>query len=156
MLTKHVSDSEVIHHMTIVPADLNHRNTIFGGKVLAVADQIAGTVARLHCGIECVTVAVDSVRFLAQAKQGETLIVRASANNVWGSSMEIGVKVFSMITYPKREKHILSAYFTFVAVNQEDKPVEIPCKLSPMTPNEIRRFHQATERRKYRLSKKRR
>jgi acyl-CoA hydrolase len=138
-----------------VPSDLNHRNTIFGGRVLAVADQAAGIVAYRHSGVECVTVAVDSVSFLAPAKQGEILIFNAAVNNVWHSSLEIGVKVFSQ--HPKfgSEKHILSAYFTFVAVDDNDKSTEIPYKLSARSPEEMRRSGEANLRRQHRLRHKR-
>ncbi len=95
-MQKKVSDSAMsCYPVQVFPGDLNSKGTVFGGRVLAVMDSVAGYVAQKHTNMECVTLAVDSVRFLAPVKQGEILIYKASLNNVWQTSMEVGVKVFA-------------------------------------------------------------
>jgi acyl-CoA hydrolase len=155
MKFKKVSDSKVDQVPEFIfPSDLNAQNTVFGGKVLAMMDKIAGYVAYKHSGLVCRTLSVDSVRFLAPATQGEILIFQASVNRVWRSSMEIGVKVYSENVHINKLTHILSAYLTFVAIGDSDgKPMEIPYKITPETKDEERRYNQAEERRHHRLKK---
>ena len=151
---KKVSET-AIHDQTAVvyPNDLNPYGTLFGGRVLETCDWLDGVVARRHSGRVCVTLGVDSVRFLAPAKHGDTLVFKASVNRVWKTSMEIGLKVFAEDFRTLSRVHILSAYFTFVAVDDNMKPVEI-CPVIPETKEEERRYQQAEERRKLRLAKR--
>src|SRR5665213_3850318 len=91
---KRVSES-AIHDQTYIvfPNDLNSIGTLYGGRVLEQADRVAAVVAKRHSGRVCVTLGVDSVRFLAPARHGDILIFQAAVNHVWRTSMEIGVKV---------------------------------------------------------------
>jgi len=154
MQGKSVAES-AIHDQTAVvfPNDLNAYGTLFGGRVLDLCDRVAGVVAKRHSGRVCVTLGIDSVRFLAPAKHGDILVFKASINRVWKTSMEIGLKVFKEDFRTQERVHILSAYFTFVALDDHLKPVEIPGVI-PMTLEEKRRFIEAEERRLIRLRQK--
>jgi acyl-CoA hydrolase len=66
--------------------------------------------------------------------------------------MEIGLKAFAEDFRSLSRVHIVSAYFTFVALDDHMHPVEI-CSVIPETEEEIRRYTQAEERRKLRLQK---
>jgi acyl-CoA hydrolase len=148
---KYVAES-AIHDQTAVvfPNDLNSYGTLFGGRVLELADRVAGVVGKRHSGKVCVTLAIDSVRFLAPAKEGDILVFQASVNRVWKTSMEIGVKVFAENYKTLKRIHIFSAYFTFVALDDHLKPSSI-CPVIPTSKDEIRRYEQAEERRLIRL-----
>jgi acyl-CoA hydrolase len=148
---KTVSETAVQDQTAVVyPNDLNAYGTLFGGRVMELCDRLAGVVARRHSGRVCVTLGIDSVRFLAPARHGDTLVFKASVNRVWNTSMEVGIKVFAEDFRSLQKKHIVSAYFTFVAVDDHMKPVEID-PVIPETKEEIRRFEQAEERRKHRI-----
>ncbi len=149
---KKVSES-AIHDQTdvVYPNDLNAYGILFGGKVLETCDKLAGVVAKRHTGNVCVTLSVDSVRFLGPAKRGDILVFKASINRAWHSSMEIGLKVFSQDFKTLEQKHIVSAYFTFVAVDDHMKPIPI-CPVIPETEDEKRRYEQADKRRQLRLA----
>ena len=64
--------------------------------------------------------------------------------------MEIGLKVFAEDFRTLKRVHIVSAYFTFVALDDNMKPVGI-CPVIPETQEEKRRYEQAEQRRKHRL-----
>src|SRR6266550_2986448 len=124
---KPVSASAINDQTAIVfPDDLNSLGTLFGGRVMEQCDKICAVVARRHSGRNCVTLGIDSVRFLASARHGDILIFKAAVNRVWRSSMEIGMKVFAEDFHTMQRKHIVSAYFTFVAVDESLRPVELP------------------------------
>jgi acyl-CoA hydrolase len=67
--------------------------------------------------------------------------------------MEIGMKVFADDFHTLQRKHIVSAYFTFVGVDENLCPVEI-APVIPETEDEKRRYREADERRAARLKRK--
>ncbi len=147
---KKISESAVHDHVyRVFPNDLNSNNTVFGGLVMSTLDRICSVVAERHTGRVCVTVSVDSMHFLEPANRGDILVFKASINRVWKTSMEIGAKVIAENHRTGEKKHIVSAYFTFVAVDENQRPVEIP-QVIPETFFEKRRFKEAQQRRELR------
>lgn len=149
---KRPSESAVEQNVyKIFPNDLNSDYTVFGGLVMGLCDRTALIVAERHSGHSCVTAAVDSLNFLAPAHSGETLVLKASVNRAWRSSMEIGVHVLAEDSFRGDARHVVSAYLTFVALGKSGSPTEVPAVL-PETDIERRRFQAAEERRKSRLA----
>lgn len=136
----------------VFPNDLNSYGTLFGGRVLEIGDWVCGIVAKRHSGKVCVTLGIDSVRFLAPAKAGDILVFKASLNRAWNTSMEIGLKVFAQDFRNLEQRHIFSAYFTFVALDEKLRPCKIVGVL-PESEEEVRRFEDAEKRRKKRLER---
>ncbi len=148
---KTVAETAVTDHTyKVFPNDLNSHGTVFGGMVMAQADRVANVVAERHSERLCVTASVDSMHFLAPARRGETLVFMAACNRAWRTSMEIGIKVVSENYRTGTRVHILSAYFSFVALDDEHQPCECP-PIVPHTPIEKRRFEEAGARRRHRL-----
>jgi len=151
---KPVSASAIIDQVVeVFPNDLNPHGTLFGGKLMHLIDNLAAIVAKRHSGRVCVTLGIDSVRFLNPAMHGDILVCKASVNRTWKTSMEIGVKVIAEDFRSLDQKDILSAYFTFVAVDELGLPVEI-APVVPETPLEKRRFKEAELRRQRRKKEK--
>jgi len=134
----------------IFPNDLNSEQTVFGGLVMALCDRTALIVAERHSGTTCVTAAVDSLNFLSPARTGETLVVKASVNRAWHTSMEIGVRVVAENSRTGEVRHVVSAYLTFVGLGETGRPAAVPDVL-PETDEEKRRYRSAQVRRDARL-----
>lgn len=149
---KRVSES-AIHDQTalVFPNDLNSLGTLFGGRVLELADRVTAVVSQRHSGRVCVTLGIDSVRFLGPARHGDILVFQSAVNRVWRTSMEVGVKVFAENFKTLHRRHVFSAYFTFVALDDDQHPVEIAAVI-PETDEEQSRYRQADERRQARLA----
>jgi acyl-CoA hydrolase len=151
MDAKPVSASAINDQTAIVfPNDINTLGTLFGGRVMEMGDRVAAVVAKRHAGHNCVTLGIDSVRFLAAARHGDVLVFKAAVNRTWHTSMEIGLKVFAEDFRSMQRRHIVSAYFTFVAVDDELCPTPIAAVI-PESDEEKRRYEQADQRRTQRL-----
>lgn len=146
-----VSASIVNEHIyKVFPNDMNANATVFGGMVMATIDRISLVVAERHSRHVCVTASVDSVHFMAAARAGDTLIFSATCNRAWHTSMEIGCRVIAEDSYSGERRHIVSAYSTFVALDQDHKPVGVP-ELVCETDAQEQRFREAGLRREGRL-----
>ena len=149
---KPVSASSITDQVIeVFPNDLNPHGTLFGGRVMQIVDSLAAIVAKRHSGKICVTLGIDSVRFLNPARRGDILVCMASVNKAWHTSMEVGVKVVAEDFRTLEQKDILSAYFTFVAVDDDHKPIEI-IPVIPETEEQRKRFEEAEARRQQRLT----
>ena len=146
------SESAVDHNVyKVFPNDLNSKYTVFGGLVMSLCDRTALIVAERHAARPCVTAAVDSLNFLAPARAGDTLVIRAAVNRAWRSSMEIGVHVSAEHSHSGESRHVVSAYLTFVALGDDGKPQPVP-PLVPESAVEKRRFEDAGHRRDQRVT----
>lgn len=151
MQGKPVSASAINDQTAIVfPNDLNSLGTLFGGRVMAMCDEVAAVVAKRHTGRPCVTLIIDSVRFHSSARHGDILVFKSSINRVWRSSMEVGIKVFAEDFKTNIRKHIVSAYFVFVAIDDNLRPIEAP-PVIPESEDEKRRYAKAELRRQSRM-----
>ena len=149
---KTVAESAVSEQIyKIFPNDLNYNGNVFGGLIMAQMDRIAVVVAERHSGKLCVTVGVDAVQFIQPATGADTLIYSASCNRAWNTSMEIGVKVMAELSRSGARRHILSAYLTFIALDDNDKPSPVPAVV-PHSEAEVHRFQEAALRREARLA----
>ena len=153
MENNHINKSHVIKTEIIYPSHTNSLNTVFGGVIMSWVD-IAGSIsATRYSGRSVVTANMDDVHFIAPAYQGDIVTVKACVNYVHNTSMEVGVRVDSENYVKKYFHHIVSAYLTFVALDENKKPVRIP-PFTPQTPEEKKRFEDAKLRRKWRLERR--
>ena len=106
----------------VIPEDTNIYGNIFGGRVMELIDKAAAIAALRHCRMGVVTASLDSLDFIHPIKLGHIITLLAQVNRAWGSSMEVGVKVFSEDAITGEQVHTCTAYLTMVAVGRGDQP----------------------------------
>lgn len=143
------SQSEITQ--VVLPNDANPLGTILGGKVMHLVDIVAAIAAHRHSSSFVVTAAVDHMDFRCPIRVGEVIVLKSSVNRVFRCSMEVGVKVFREEQFTNRRRHTSSAYLTFVAIDENRKPKSAP-KIFPETTTEKRRYREAGNRRRWRIS----
>jgi len=148
---KPVSASRTEMVEVVLPQDANVFGNILGGRVMHLVDIAAAITAHRHCRSTAVTASVDHIDFRNPIRIGEVIILKASLNRAFHTSMEIGVKVFSEDLLTGEKKHTTSAYVTFVALDETRRPKPVPPVICE-TPEDRRRFREALVRRKYRLA----
>ncbi len=148
-----VSDSQHEAAELMMPHEANILGHVFGGAILAMMDKTAAVAAIRHSRTACVTVSVDRVDFREPIHVGDLVVMKASVNYVGRSSMEIGVRVEAEHLIEGVRRHTNSCYLTFVAVDKNGRPVEIPLVV-PETDVEKKRYAAAQERRRRRLEER--
>lgn len=136
----------------MMPPDANPAGNVHGGSIMKLIDQCALIVASRHSQANCVTASVDRIDFLNPAYVGNVVTLFGSLNYVGNTSMEVGVRVEDECLITGAKAHIASAYITYVALDKNDNPVEVP-RLIPETEEEMRRFREGKQRREKRLER---
>ena len=134
-----------------LPNDANGLGNVLGGKVMHLVDLAGAMAAMRHARRPVVTLSVDQLLFLHPVRVGELIVLRSSVNRVFRTSMEVGVKVTTEKLMTGERRHTCSAYLTFVALDENQRPTPIT-PVIPETEEEQRRYRQAGERRQYRLA----
>ena len=150
---KNTKDTIAIISRVMLPQDANPAGIVHGGVIMKEIDNAAGVVAVRHTRRICVTASIDRLDFHNPSFIGNLITVKASINMTGKTSMEIGVRVETEDLLAGTKVHLASAYLTFVALDENNKPVEVP-PLKLVTPEDIRRNKEAMDRRKLRLAEK--
>ncbi len=147
------AEGEVIMTELVLPSHTNALGTIFGGVVMSWID-IAGAIsAQRFCRKQVVTASIDDMAFVAVIKLGWVVHIRAKVNYTAKTSMEIGVRVDAEDPKTGVKHHTASAYLTFVAIDENGKPIPVP-KFLPKSADEKRRHLAAVKRREIRLERR--
>ncbi|RAP78240.1 acyl-CoA thioesterase [Paenibacillus montanisoli] len=152
--SKLTSESRSTMMQLIFPLDTNYHGTMFGGKVMEYMDKIAAIASMRHARGPVVTASTDSLDFVAPIKVGDMIDVEAFVTWTHKSSMEIYVKVQTENVYTGDRKTAVTAFFTFVALNEHGKPTPVP-GIIPQTEEERLLHESAPERYELRMQRKR-
>jgi len=134
-----------------LPDDANGLGNMLGGRVMHLVDLAGALAAMRHARKPVVTASVDRFQFLHPVHIGHLILLRASVNRVFRTSLEAGVYVEAENLMTGERVHTCSAYLTFVALDGEGKATPIE-PVIPETADEVRRYRQAGERRESRLA----
>ena len=131
----------------IFPNDANALGNLFGGRLMQLIDVVGAISACRHSRAITVTASMDHLDFVAPVHVGEFLILKASVNRAFKTSMEVGVKAMvEDVLGGTGTRHVASAYLTYVALDMFGKKLEVPAVV-PETEHQKRRFEDAANRR---------
>ncbi len=150
---KPVASSSVTLTQAMGITDANLHGNVHGGAIMKLVDTAAGTAAARHSGGRVVTAAMDEMSFLRPVMLGDLVIVKASVNDTGRTSMEVGVRVEAEDIQTGERVHASSAYLVFVALDENNRPREVPAVLAE-NEDERRRQRAAKIRRAARLRRK--
>ncbi len=133
----------------VLPNDTNVLTNLMGGQLLSWMDITAGISAQRHSRRVVVTASVNHVSFSQPIKLGDVVTIEAKVSRAFTSSMEIFLDVYIDLPNGKQKKSN-EAIYTFVAVDQNGSPIEVP-ELIAETDLEKERFEGALRRRQLSL-----
>ena len=135
----------------VLPNDTNTLNNLMGGRLLHWMDICAAITAQKHSHRIVVTASVDNVSFAEAIHLGDIVTLEAKVTRAFSSSMEVHIKVSAQnISAGGELLKTHSAFFTFVAVDQSGRPIEIPPVIAE-TDEERELYQSALRRRQLRL-----
>jgi acyl-CoA hydrolase len=147
---KTAKETYAISTKLVLPNDTNVLNNLFGGKLLAWMDEIASISAHRHCRRVVVTASVNNVSFARPINLGDHVTLESKVSRAFRSSMEIFVDVYAEDRLTGESVKCNEAIYTFVAVDQVNRPIEVP-ELVPETDEEITRYEGALRRKQLAL-----
>ncbi len=150
-MKKYVKDSyaQQVHVLTM--SNINGYNRLFGGQLMCWIDEVAAVVARRHSERNITTASIDSLDFKRAAYANDTVVIKGKITYTGRTSMEINVKTFVEKLHGERIL-INDAYIVMVALDENEKPAEIP-GLILKTDEEKREWNEALKRREIRKMK---
>ena len=149
-IARAVCESQAERSEIVFPGDTNALGNLFGGRLMQFIDLVGAVAASRHARAITVTASMDHLDFVAPVHVGDLLILKASVNRAFKTSMEVGVR--AMVEDVRGEgglRHVSSAYLTYVAVDLQGKGIVVP-QVVPETEHQKRRFEDAGRRREMR------
>ncbi|WP_300565057.1 acyl-CoA thioesterase [Flavobacterium sp.] len=150
MQAKFPSESLTVLTDMVLPGETNPLNNLFGGELLARMDRAASIAARRHSRRITVTASVNHVAFNRAIPLGSVVTVEAKVSRSFKSSMEIYIDVWVEDRESGSRAKANEAIYTFVAVDDTGRPVEVPA-IEPQTEEEKSRFEGALRRKQLSL-----
>jgi len=148
--SKPASESVVTTSELVLPNDTNTLGNLMGGQLMHRMDMVAALAAQKHSGRIVVTKSVDNIIFDRAIKLGEAVTITARVTRTFNSSMEVHLEAITQNFFTSEKNVSNSAFFTFVAVDQNGRPIDVP-EIRPETEEEKRMFEGALRRRQLRL-----
>lgn len=138
----------------VLPTHANALGSVFGGQIMAWMDLCGAICAQRHTGRIVITAGVDELSFERPIKVGQVVRLTAHVTATFRTSLELFVVAQGEDAVRGETWPCVSAFFTFVAVDEALRPAEV--RGIEMVTEQDRRFaEEATERRAQRLAKRR-
>ncbi|MBR4428703.1 MAG: acyl-CoA thioesterase [Clostridia bacterium] len=124
---------------------------LFGGQLMAWIDITGAVAARRYTQKAVTTVCIDNLNFLNPAYLNDTVVLEARVT--WTGRTSLEVRVDSYVEQLDGiRKCVNRAYLVFVALDNDDKPSEVP-PFNPETDEEKQEYAQALVRREIRMKR---
>lgn len=134
----------------VLPNDTNTLNNLMGGRLMHWMDIVSAIAGQKHSNRIVVTASVDNISFKHPISLGNVVTLKAKVTRAFKSSMEVRIEVEAEDAPSGRKFDSNEAYFTFVALDANGKPTDVP-EIEPETDEEKELFHGALRRRQLRL-----
>jgi len=129
-LEERIKLSETRVFKTVFPNNTNHYDTLFGGTALSMMDEVAFIAATRFTRLRCVTVSSDRIDFTHPIPAGTIIELVGTVVEVGNTSMKVRVDIFVEQMYEQGREKAVSGLFTFVALDEHNKPTKVLSKES--------------------------
>jgi acyl-CoA hydrolase len=142
---KFVKETRCFKISRVFPLDVNNQNTLFGGKLMSLIDDIASISASKLCRFTAVTASTDSVDFLSPIRPTDCVSLESFVTWTGNTSMEVFVKIIKEDLLTGARKIAATSFLTFVGLDENNIPVPVP-QIVPETEEERILFETAKHR----------
>jgi len=148
---KSVSASRVKLAQLMQPQHANNHGNVHGGWIMRLMDEAGALSCMRHAQSRVVTVAVDQMMFRQPIRLGDLVTLTAEVSYAGRTSMEAQVDVTAENPVTGECVYTNSAFFVYVALGDDDRPVQVP-PLIPETESQRQRMIKGQGRKEYRIS----
>ena len=120
-----IQKSETRIFKAVFPSTTNHYDTLFGGTALHLMDEVAFICATRFSRKKVVTISTGQIDFKKAIPAGTLIELVAKVDSVGRTSCKIHVDIFMEQMYSELRETVVSGTFSFVAVDENKKPVPI-------------------------------
>lgn len=124
-LEEKFTQSETRIFKAVFPNATNHYDTLFGGTTLHMMDEVAFIAATRFSRLRMVTVSSDKVDFTHPIPGGTLVELIGRVVRVGNTSLQVRVELFIEQMYTEGRLLAVTGSFTFVAVDEQRRPVRI-------------------------------
>ena len=117
--------SETHIFKAVFPNSTNHYDTLFGGTAMHAMDEVAFITATRFSRQKMVTVSSDRIDFKKPIPAGTIIELIGKVSYVGNTSIKIKVEIFIEQMYTEHREKAITGEFTFVAIDENKKPVKI-------------------------------
>ena len=114
-----VKSSETHVFKVVFPNTTNHHNTMFGGKVMEMMDEVAFMTATRFARKSFVTVSCDRIDFKNPIPADTLVELIGKVKYVGNTSLKVSIDVFVEDMYNESREKAVSGDFTLVAIDKE-------------------------------------
>ncbi|MDP9423157.1 MAG: acyl-CoA thioesterase [Pseudomonadota bacterium] len=115
--------------VTAMPSDTNPYGGVFGGWLMGQMGLACGSFASRHSGGKAILVAADSIKFPGAMAVGDELSVYVDLLKQGRTSLKLKAEAIARERDSDSEKMVAEGEFTFVALDEDGKPRQIPSPL---------------------------
>ncbi|PQJ14055.1 MULTISPECIES: acyl-CoA thioesterase [Nonlabens] len=109
----------------VFPNTTNHYDTLFGGTALQLMDESSFICATRFSRKKVVTISTDQIDFKKPIPQGSIIELVSKVIKVGTTSCVVETDIFMEDMYSYNREKVVTGVFTFVAVDDDKKPVSI-------------------------------
>ena len=120
---------EPLIRVTAMPSDTNPYGGVFGGWLMGQMGLACGSFASRHSGGKAILVAADALKFPGAMAVGDELSIYVELLKQGRTSLKLKAEAIARERDGDGEKLVAEGELTFVALNEDGKPREIPSPL---------------------------
>ena len=120
-----VKSSETHVFKVVFPNTTNHHNTMYGGKVMEMMDEVAFMTATRFARKSFVTVSCDRIDFKNPIPADTLVELIGKVKYVGNTSSKVSIDVFVEDMYNESREKAVSGDFTLVAIDKDKKATRI-------------------------------
>lgn len=124
-ISSRIEKSRTSIFKAVFPNTTNHYDTLFGGTALQLMDEVAFITATRFSRKRVVTVSSERVDFNHAIPAGTLVELIGEVTKVGKTSLKVQVDIFIEQMYSEERQKAIQGEFTFVAIDQDKKPVSI-------------------------------
>ena len=109
----------------VFPDSTNHYDTLFGGMAMHLMDEVAFITATRYSRQRMVTVSSDRIDFKIPIPAGTIIELVGKVSYIGNTSLKVRVEIFVEQMYSNERQKAVKGEFTFVAIDENKKPLKI-------------------------------